>query len=299
MTTTKQKIRIGLFAVIAGTLLAVVLVVFTGLHFLRHHASYAIEFDDSVYGLEADADVFFNGIRVGRVDSIEIASDDLRGVRVVIMVDEDTPVRTDTKATLRLSGITGLKIIDLRGGTVGAPRLAAGGTIPTAETALDKLTRQATEMAEHSTELVTRANDLVGQAEEVVANLVEVTDPDHLGDIVAQARATTSNLAEASGQLRALIGENRAALRASIRSIDAAARSASRLIDRDLTGVLADVGDVAQQLDEVVRDEGAQLKGTMADLRQASRSFKELAREVRSRPSRLLFSGSLPDRKLP
>ena len=37
----------------------------------------------------------------------------------------------------------------------------------------------------------------------------------------------------------------------------------------------------------------------IADLRQASRNFKELAREVRQRPSRLLYSSPAPERKLP
>ena len=49
----------------------------------------------------------------------------------------------------------------------------------------------------------------------------------------------------------------------------------------------------------VVRDNGAYLRSSMFDLRQASRSFKELAREVRQRPSRLLFSNSPGERKLP
>jgi hypothetical protein len=37
----------------------------------------------------------------------------------------------------------------------------------------------------------------------------------------------------------------------------------------------------------------------MFDLRQASRSFKELARDVRQKPSRLLFSTTPSERKLP
>ena len=41
------------------------------------------------------------------------------------------------------------------------------------------------------------------------------------------------------------------------------------------------------------------LRAAVFDLRQASRSFKELARDVREQPSRLLFSDAPGERKLP
>ena len=50
----------------------------------------------------------------------------------------------------------------------------------------------------------------------------------------------------------------------------------------------------------LVHDNEGIVHAAVVDLRQASRSFKELAREVRQRPSRLLFfGGSQGDRKLP
>ena len=71
MTTTRQqKIRVGLFAVVAGALFGVVLVVFAGLHFWQERTRYYIVFDDSVFGLEQGADVYVNGIRVGTVAEI-------------------------------------------------------------------------------------------------------------------------------------------------------------------------------------------------------------------------------------
>jgi phospholipid/cholesterol/gamma-HCH transport system substrate-binding protein len=276
MTTTKsQKIRIGLFAVTAGTLLLIVLVSFAGVHFWKSRAHYNIVFDRTVYGLEVGSDVYLNGIRVGKVSSIDIASDDIDKVRVGIEIDKKTPVRTDTRAILQFAGITGLKVIDLRGGSFEAARLDPGGTITVGETALDKLERQAETMADESTKLLERANEIVSKADLIVGNLREITDPAHLGDIVKQTRQTAQNLAQATAALRGLIDENRAGLRSSIASIEQAARRASELVD------------------------GSDVRGAVADLRQASRSFKELAREVRQKPSRLLYSRPEPDRKLP
>ena len=58
-------------------------------------------------------------------------------------------------------------------------------------------------------------------------------------------------------------------------------------------------GDVITQLRDAVRNDNQPVRAAMMDLRQASRTFKELAREVRQKPSRLLFSSPAPDRKLP
>jgi phospholipid/cholesterol/gamma-HCH transport system substrate-binding protein len=274
-TTKQQKIRIGLFALVAGTLFAVVLVTFAGVHFWKPRDRYYVEFESTVYGLEKGADVFLNGMRVGKVGGIRLSPQDMRRVRVAIDINEGTPVRTDTRAILQFAGITGLKVIDLRGGSYAAPELPAGSTIAVGETLLDKLQDRATDLADQTTELLQRANSIVAKTEHIVDNISRITDPDQMGDVVAQTRQVGANLAQASASLRSLIDENRAGLRASVSAIEATAKRAADLVD------------------------GNQVKAAVADLRQASRSFKELAREVRQRPSRLLFSKPEPDRKLP
>jgi phospholipid/cholesterol/gamma-HCH transport system substrate-binding protein len=274
-TTKQQKIRIGLFAVVTGALLAIVLVVFAGLHFWTARTRYYVEFDSSVYGLEKGADVFMNGMRVGKVHDIGPSKYDLRRVRVALAVREDAPVRINTKAVLQFAGITGLKVIDLRDGTYDSHPMPAGGRISVGETILDKIEAKGMAMVDQSEQLLESANSLIAKTERIVDNLADVTDPQQMGDIMAQTRTVAGNLAQASAGLRGLIDENRAGLKASVAAIEATARRTADLVD------------------------GNQVKAAVADLRQASRSFKELAREVRQRPSRLLYSQPAPDRKLP
>jgi phospholipid/cholesterol/gamma-HCH transport system substrate-binding protein len=274
-TTRQQKIRIGLFALVTGALFSIVLVTFAGVHFWRARNRYYVVFDSTVYGLEKGAEVFMNGIRVGKVHEIALSKQDMRKVRVAIDVNESASVRADTKAVLQLAGITGLKVIDLRDGSYSAPTLPPGSTIALGETILDKLQDRGMKMVDESAELLEHANALVARAQSVVDNLAHVTDPQQMGDIMTQTRAVAANLAQASASLRGLIDENRAGLRASVAAIEETAKRAGDLVD------------------------GNQVKAAVADLRQASRSFKELAREVRQKPSRLLFSKPEPDRKLP
>ena len=290
MATKSQKIRVGLFAVASAVLLAIVLVVFGGVRFWAKMDEYRIE-TDGAYGLQEGAKVYFNGIRVGTVTDLELAEDPRR-VAVTIAIKRGTPVRTDTKAVMKMAGITGLKEIDLVGGDPAAQALPPGSTIPQGETFLDKMEQKAEQIAEQSTRLMERANQLVD-------NLVAISDPKDYEALRASAKATADNLAEASAALKGMIGENRVALRESIDSINATAKSASEILDKRVSALVGRADNLVGQLDGMVRDNSGGLRAAVFDLRQASRSFKDLAREVRQRPSRLLFSKPPADRKLP
>lgn len=290
MTTRSQKARIGLFTITAAALLAIVLFVFGGLRLWGGRDHYTISFDGSVMGLQEGAQVFLNGIRVGSVDDIDVAPDDLRKVRVEIVVKGGTPIHADTRALLQMAGITGLKVIDLRDGSSSSPRLPPGSTIAQGEGVLDKLEKQATTLVEQSTQLITRAN-------KVVDNLASVTDP--MSEIVTNTKAASASLAGASANLDGMIGENRRALRQTLASVGESAKSAQAMLDGQIAQILTNAGDLVAEIKSVVRDNGGSLRAAVADLRQASRSFKEMSREVRQKPSRLLFGGQAKDRKLP
>jgi phospholipid/cholesterol/gamma-HCH transport system substrate-binding protein len=295
MTTTKQqKIRIGLFAIVAGALLGLVLVVFGGIHLWHDRDTYTIVFGKSVYGLQSGADVYLNGVRVGSVKDVAIDRQDFRRVRVKIEVDGGTPVRADTRAYLQLAGITGLKEVDLRGGTPDSPQLAQNAVIPVGESTLDKLEKQAKDMADQAGELMKTANHIVENADKVID---QVATP--LTEVAMTARDASHSLAHATAALDGMIAENRGAVKATLADVSEAARHTSELVDNQVSGLVTSAGDVITQLRDAVRNDNQQIRAAMMDLRQASRTFKELAREVRQKPSRLLFSSPQPDRKLP
>jgi hypothetical protein len=130
-------------------------------------------------------------------------------------------------------------------------------------------------MVDQTAELMEKANSIVAQAESVVTNLTALTDPSQMGALIEQTKRTAANLAAASRSLKGLVDDNRAGLKASIASIELAAKRTAELVDN------------------------GQLRAAVSDLRQASRSFKELARDVRQKPSRLIYSRPAPERKLP
>ena len=86
-----------------------------------------------VTGLAPGSDVHFNGIKVGKVTRVVFNPDDPREVLALAQINEDTPVRADTSATIAAQGLTGVSIVSLKGGTPGAKSLfdiAEPGEIP-------------------------------------------------------------------------------------------------------------------------------------------------------------------------
>ncbi|HWO21791.1 MAG TPA: MlaD family protein [Kofleriaceae bacterium] len=282
MASRSRKIRAGLFIVAAAALAAIGLLAFGGMRLVERGDDYQVEYEGSVYGLQEGASVYLSGVRVGSVEGLTVSPIDPSRVRVHIRVKRGTPVRTDTRAVLQFAGITGLKVIDLRDGTIAAPPLPPGSTIAAGETILDKLERRAEDLAAQTTALMERSN-------RILANVETLTDPQ--GELaqgarrgIAEIATAGSEIAAAGATLRTIVAENRAGVR---RSVDAVGR------------VATSADEVVGQLQGLLRENGGVLRSTMFDLRQASRSLKDLAREVRQRPSRLLFSGAQPDRRMP
>jgi phospholipid/cholesterol/gamma-HCH transport system substrate-binding protein len=290
MAAKAQNIRVGLFAAATLALFGVVLVVFGGLRFWEKSDHYRIVFATSVIGLESGAEVYMNGIKVGTVAAIEVAPEDIRKVAVAIKVKQGTPIHADTRALLQYAGITGLKVIDLRDGTSASPALPPGGQIAVGEGLLDRLEAQAQTLATQSTELMKRAGEVMQRASTLTDNLIAVTEP---------ARVAAENLAAMSGALKGMVDENRAALHQSLAAITQAAHGATALLDSQVAPLFANAGDFVTGLKKLLVANEGPLRAAVFDLRQASRSIKELARDVRQKPSRLLFSSQPSERKLP
>jgi phospholipid/cholesterol/gamma-HCH transport system substrate-binding protein len=269
MATRTQKIRLGAFALMTAALLVTVLAVFAGVRVWKDLDSYTVVYEGSVLGLEVGADVRLNGVRVGKVTDIDIDEGDLERVHIDLELEEGTPVRADTEAILAFRGITGLKIIDLRRGSSEAPPLPPGSNIAVGETFIDQLERE-------SEELVARTKRLM-----------------------EGASALVESLQRASSGLEGMIAENRVAIRGSVASIGRAADTVSRFVDRDAKKLTTGANGLVADMAGVVRDSQGQIKAALVDMRRASASMKELARDLRQKPSRLLFSQAPKDRKLP
>jgi phospholipid/cholesterol/gamma-HCH transport system substrate-binding protein len=124
------------FIIVGAFVLAAICAVFGFVYWLHNNAGtgartlHHVQFDGSVSGLLVGAAVLFNGIQVGEVTGLGLATDRPRQVNVTIAVATGTPVRADTKVGLDFQGLTGVPVIALEGGkdvgpTTGAQTLIA------------------------------------------------------------------------------------------------------------------------------------------------------------------------------
>ncbi len=78
---------------------------------------YKTYFQESVSGLNVESFVKLKGVEVGRVRKISIDKDDPSKVEVLLEIKKGVPIKTDTYSMLDTQGITGLKYVELKGGS--------------------------------------------------------------------------------------------------------------------------------------------------------------------------------------
>ena len=124
METDRHYFFEGLFIIVFAVAAAIV-AVWLGSPGRHDDVVYRIHFADSVSGLAVGDPVKFRGIDVGTVKSLAIDPDNPRQVFADVRLRKETPVKTDTRASLVLKGITGVVFIELNGGDPAAQTLLA------------------------------------------------------------------------------------------------------------------------------------------------------------------------------
>lgn len=128
METDKHYFFEGLF-IIGFSIAAAIFAVWLGSPGRHDDVLYRIHFPDSVSGLTVGDPVKFRGVDVGTVKTMIIDPDNTRLIRVDVRLRKETPVKTDTRASLTLKGITGVVFIELNGGAKETKSLL-GVTLP-------------------------------------------------------------------------------------------------------------------------------------------------------------------------
>ena len=82
-----------------------------------------IRISGSVSGLKVGTEVQFNGINVGRVQSVQLDSDLPNHVLVRTVLTQDVPIRSDTQASIGTLGLTGRAYVRLEGGSPAGVRI--------------------------------------------------------------------------------------------------------------------------------------------------------------------------------
>jgi phospholipid/cholesterol/gamma-HCH transport system substrate-binding protein len=136
----------------------------------RDDVTYRIHFAESVSGLGVGDPVQFHGVDIGTVKSMAIDASDPLLVQVDVNLRKDAPIKTDTKATLKMKGITGVVMVELNGGSANAKSLVETtppGQIP--EIPSEKSTLAI--LLEEMPKLIRKFSSIEDQAKKVVTDI--------------------------------------------------------------------------------------------------------------------------------
>lgn len=130
MITKEQKIRLAIFLAVSLILLIVIFSIFILPKLKTVGDVYCIDFREmSVNGINEGADVKYQGVRIGKVINLQVNPDNLRSVLIYIRIKKGFMIKKDMRASLQYSGITGMRFVEISGGTTDAQDLEPGEKI--------------------------------------------------------------------------------------------------------------------------------------------------------------------------
>jgi phospholipid/cholesterol/gamma-HCH transport system substrate-binding protein len=272
-----------------------------------------IFFKQSVNGLNKGSQVSYSGVPSGEVTEIALWPEDPDFVRVRIEVNEETPVRQGTTASLSGVGFTGVVQVALDGAVKGAPVITDAGpagrpVIPTRVGGLGELLNSAPQLLERLTTLTERLSELASDRNQ-----------QSLANILDNIEKTTGTLARNGPALESALGEARTAVKQAglaAERVGLLAESAQGTLDRNVDPAMADLrkalrsADVSMaQLNKVLgaAEPGLQsftdttipeANALLRDLRRTSASLSGLTEKLDQQGAGALIGGNkLPDYK--
>ena len=298
--THANLIRVGLFAVVAGSVLLAGLLWIGGSRILRPRDHYLVIFSESVSGLSAGSIVEYQGVVVGRVNAIRLTPDIPPKVAVRISLDAGTPVRRDTEAALRGSIVTGIQYVELEGGSEEAGPMEEDGVIPGSVQSLVDFRDRLARIADLTIRILTRFEDDVltdqniDRASRILADLSDTSDRlsraveafaggdeqkslIHMVDRVTHAADAVD---AAFGDWNARRDDLYASLRGTVSELDAAIAD-GRVVLAQTRKELGPEGDTSRLIDDLARAT-ARLQETL-DVIEADPSVLLRGREIPQR----------------
>jgi phospholipid/cholesterol/gamma-HCH transport system substrate-binding protein len=315
METRASHVLIGSFA-LAVLVLAFLFVLWLGkLSLDREWTYYDVLFKEAVTGLTVGSAVQYSGIQVGEVRRLQLAVNDPGTVVARIRVAGDTPVKTDTTAKLTFTGLTGVAIIQLGGGSAEAPILVGEGDavpqIVAEDSALAKLFASGEDVVLNVNQLLARASSLlsddnVGKVSATLAHIesLSATLAEH-GDGIGRA---LDDLAAAGQSLRTSLAQAELLLK----RLDSIAERTDGLLASDAEAIVGNLRDtldatrrLAESTQQLVEDNREaierfgeqglpQLAPTLAELRETLSRLSSLSQRIERDASGLLLGRDQP-----
>jgi phospholipid/cholesterol/gamma-HCH transport system substrate-binding protein len=252
----KAELKVGIFAVIVILILSYMTFKVSSLGVAWKKGYEVNLFFDNISGLDEKSRVKVAGVDAGIVSRVSLHEG---RARLTLLIKPEVKIYEDAKASLRMSGLLGDKYLAIAAGSPDKEPLENGDWIQDTESAIDidALANELSSAAAFISDLAEGMQDLLGHTEkeairETIHNLMNITrrfdeilieDREPLHNILVRLEdfseklnekgpALIDDLSAVARELRAVIEENRYALKKSIESFEKASQSAGNIAQK-------------------------------------------------------------------
>jgi phospholipid/cholesterol/gamma-HCH transport system substrate-binding protein len=264
-------------------------------------------------GLEPGAVVRFGGLKVGAVKSAEIDPLDSTHIRVILQVNEKTPIRTNSKARISTLGLLGENYVEISPGTRDAGRLKPGSEIPALEIVqLADVFNNVNDVTLNANKLVNDLDDkllvVANNANQLISNVNAVVRPEnraHLDAVLANldatvadsrphVKATLANLETVSGKLGPTVDSTHA----TIENANKLVNNLNAVVQEDrqafhdallrLNTTLDDARLLLGHVDDTLTSNRPDLDELIENFRDSSENLRQFTETIKQRPFSLI-----------
>lgn len=314
METRANYALIGAFVIMAVLAVAGFALWLGQAQFRQDFKAYDIVFEGPV-SLEEGSAVRYIGIKVGEVSTVRIDRADSSKVRARIRIDAETPVKTDSTASIQLAGITGTTFVQISAGSHTAQALESrpGEPVPvirSERTSLDLIVSSGQEVIGRANQTIERVNKVLSD-ENIVA----------LSETIQNLKTVSGRLAAEDGLLTQAevalkdVSDASEAFETASREFGDFAKTADLRVNRfgdEMSGLIKDIGEVSTSAKETVDESTLAVRsareiiegparGVMEDAQLASQDLRMLiaridrvARDLESNPQKFVVGEPAP-----
>ena len=314
MDQKKEQALVGVFVIIAAGLLIATIFAISGIAG-RAGLHFKTTFKNAG-GLEPGSIVRYAGIRVGRVEKVEIDPKDPTRVVIQMGVDAGVPIKKDSMAKVATVSALGENYLEIAPGKPESPLAKSGDLLPSKEFfGISDLADMLNELGPDVQDLISNLNGRVTQLKTTVDRVNDLLNDQNrkhvsgslnnidgilaenrphlksalsnidqtsgkLGPTVDQFKETAKQANETLKKLDDILGEDRPDLHASIAQLRKTLDSAQMLVD---------------QLNRTANTNSDNLDETLENVRLATENLREFTDTIRQRPYTLIRTTQPPE----
>jgi phospholipid/cholesterol/gamma-HCH transport system substrate-binding protein len=279
METKANYVAVGAFVLACMLALVVTVLWLAGVQYSQEYVYYQTKFTGSVTGLGKGTTVRYNGIEVGRVDTLDFDPGDPKSVVATLQVRPDLNIHVDATASIASQGLTGGSYVEIIGGKKDSAVLPHTTSKPYPAIKSEQSTLALLE--ETAPQVVNKLNTIADKLNKIL----DEKNQKRIADILQNLDSLTGNLDQHKGDIDAILHNTASATH----NLDIASADLHPTF-LHANETLGKLDKLSTDADAVVTGDGvAQLSALVADSRRLVGSLNKLSDELNREPTRLIF----------